>query len=532
MLLFRVCTCTVFAFFLLAAAFGARQEDGVMWRFAWEEAPKTVSEGVHLHHPDAWLDSVSLDALGPRSGQLKQADRSVRLRFQDKSLPLNELDLDRLQLRDRSGLWVAKPIQRAREKGERVIPGLLEVRWESAGAVQFYPIVQPLRTWTRGTQEISSFQPRVRMELFRNGQIIPLRSSDAQQVVGHLPAGEYTAEFHAQGHLPRKESFRITAGALLDHEVRLAREPGLRDVHVRIEAGPGPEPWAPEDSDVSQEPKPWSLSLSMHAPEVFRTAEFLTFGTCGVGRDHVQPIRWEREGANLVGRTTFLDVGRGPISLLGHCSDSQLVIDKPAPSAGTTTFTVHLLREQDLPGWGFELTMEPLDGKRTALSLFGARLSWKGRDGQPARQLEITQPRVVFPERLIATPRDWVISLPGYQTVRGTSADFLPADTGQRIAKLTLKPGIHLRVLAHSPSGDPIPSLPIYADGKLIANTDERGVAVLRSSQVPHQLQAHWNGKTWSYRIPRLNALPPEVSIEWDAQQQHGNVIRRIPSKQ
>jgi len=140
--------------------------------FIWVDGPD-LSEGLSIVHKDAWLGKVQLSPSGSHGATLHAPNRKVTLRAKSKQSAIHDLDPDRFELRDSTGMWIAHRSSESIEPGVRRRPGVLEYEWHQAGIIRLLGKTTEMRVEHLFQQGVKMVAPTARATLYPKGSKEP-----------------------------------------------------------------------------------------------------------------------------------------------------------------------------------------------------------------------------------------------------------------------------------------------------------------------------------------------------------------------
>lgn len=497
LILFFACT-ILFAQAAYAGQAPPRNGEGMIkpLDIVWSGLPEGVIFEWSIFHPRADLHRLVVSDLGGRRGKITGMKSHVRSHRTHMRRAFSSLDLDRFELRDPEGYWVAKRVLNASGKSGSAERLPLEFRWQPAGILRLEGEVEPLRRVGYFTRKIEHSHPGVDATLRAAGSkesgAIPLTTRAGMW----LDPGEYVVELKTPSHLAQVHRVLIKGGETTALSYQLLRHPKLRNVEIEVLLGAGPKPW--------MEGHYWGISIFATiwtGADWMEIVDFQSAMDCGVGKDLLTPIQWEKKGDGHVGRATIYDVPQGELTFQVLCFEDPTIKHESVLPNGDVALRITVLRGSGGPGWGFDERLDSNTIESRKWSLTNVTLYEIGKDHTSSELIEFYGGSAFIPDRVAEQPTRWAYVMDGFRPVFGTGKDFAPNGEGRRIASIELIPGTYSKILVVDEQGAPVPGASVFADGVEITKSDQQGLAIVDLPKSPNRLTIRSGKGSWSRRL-------------------------------
>ncbi len=474
----------------------------------WSGLPEGVIFEWSVFHPKADLHRLVVSDLGGRRGKITGMKSHVRSHRTHIRKAFSSLSLDRFELRDLEGYWVAKRVLNTSGASERTEPLPLEFRWQPAGILRIEGEVEPLRRVGYFSRKIEYSHPSVDATLRAAGSNESGASPLTTRAGKWLAPGEYVVELKTPSHLTQVHKVLIKGGETTSLSYCMLRHPKLRNVEIEVLLGAGPKPWI--------ESHGWGISIfaaMRSGADWMDIVEFQSDIGCAVGMDILIPIQWEEQGDGHVGRATIYDVPEGELEFQVLCFEDLTIRHESVLPNGDVALRITVLRGSGGPGWGFDEGLDANAIESRKWSLTNVTLYEMGKDHTSSEIFEHYGASAFIPDRVAEQPTRWAYVVDGCKPVIGGEADFVPGPDGRRIAVIEPEPGVWSELLIVQADGKPADGAIVLVDGKQIAKADATGIAVVDLPKLPRSLSVEGGGLVWEYRSS-LGRLQPWMRIE------------------
>ncbi|MDF1837768.1 MAG: PEGA domain-containing protein [Planctomycetota bacterium] len=473
----------------------------------WTGFPEGKSMEVKLFHPDTALAKYAVEDLGNGRRQRVGSLRTFVLYQSYKTVGLLELDPTRFELRDLKGEWLATCVANNALERKSEDPLELDFHWEKCGALDFAGTLSPLRTG----EETVRRTPQARAWIQPAGKSKHRFSYYAGRPIQWLKPGQYEVKLFARSYADQTRTVTIVGGETTRVEYHLNKLPGLRDVNIEVHAGPGGLPWMQDGKRLH-----WGISVDASVSGEhggYWSADFESVLACGAGREHLEPIYWEDQGGQWIGRSTLYGIPPGELEVSASCTGAGFHKAVTLQPDGNTLVSITLYRNLPGPGWGFRVPSDSGNRRPRFPRLDSREVFVLSADGQWTPLHRFSGSELLVPDRFEQTPERWAYCAPGHKPVFGTDGDFLPSEGGWRVAALKPEPGIQIEYQVVDSVGKPVPNAVCYGDGKEIGRSDEMGVARVDLDSVPRRVWVQVGDLIWNDsagclfpRVPRQQA--------------------------